>query len=203
MFKSVSDGCCPPSPLYGILSLKRGQVEDVERELAEIRAAIRDLYAEIRTAIDGLRIPLHEDQPLVPALQAYAAAFTRQTGIQVTVEAEPPLFTLAPAVEAQILRIVQEGLTNVRKHAAAEHAWVRLCLEADGFHVIVADDGRGFDPHVRPAPEHLGLQIMRERAQALGGELHISSAPGHGTQVQVTIPLKFALPWQSESASAS
>lgn len=183
--------------------LKRGQVEDVERELAEIRAAIRDLYVEIRTAIDGLRIPLHEDQPLVPALRTYAEAFTRQTGILVTVEAESPLPTLAPAVEAQILRIVQEGLTNVRKHAAAEHAWVRLCLESDALQVIVADDGRGFDPHVRPAPDHLGLQIMRERAQALGGRLHISSAPGRGTQVRVTVPLKYALPWQNESAFAS
>lgn len=98
--------------------------------------------------------------------------------------------TFGPAVEVQLLRIVQESLANVRKHARATHVRVVLSLKPEGSRLVVEDDGIGFDPNMLskgPWP-HLGLQSMRERAAAIGGLLTLETAPGKGTRVVFDIP---------------
>ena len=97
---------------------------------------------------------------------------------------------LSPASEVQLIRIIQEALTNVRKHAGAAHAWVRLHRQDPWVQVIVEDDGRGFDPTILVSRDrlHFGLQTMRERAEGLGGKLEIDTAPGRGTRVVATLP---------------
>jgi signal transduction histidine kinase len=85
-------------------------------------------------------------------------------------------------------RIVQEALTNVRKHARASNVTVSLHQADAGYTALVTDDGVGFAPEVAEAPGHLGLASMRERAQVAGGWLRIDTAPGRGTTVEVWLP---------------
>jgi two-component system NarL family sensor kinase len=95
-------------------------------------------------------------------------------------------------VELQLLRITQESLTNVRKHASATGAWVGLQADNGTLKLTVGDDGKGFDlgRALTAAGSRLGLESMRERAEAIGAEFDIDSKPGSGTQVTVRLPIK-------------
>jgi signal transduction histidine kinase len=96
---------------------------------------------------------------------------------------------LAPAVEVQLLRIIQEALSNVRRHARAQHAQVIFGVTAQQFCLTIADDGQGFEPAAVAAHgEGYGLRAMRERVEGLGGDLTVNSAPGQGTQIVVQVP---------------
>ena len=98
---------------------------------------------------------------------------------------------LAPAVETALYRIIQEGLTNIAKHAAATHVDLQLWREDEHVHGLLRDDGRGFAvAHLRgqTGPRGLGLLGIQERLEALGGTLQISAAPGQGTTLQLTLP---------------
>jgi two-component system nitrate/nitrite sensor histidine kinase NarX len=97
---------------------------------------------------------------------------------------------LSPASEVQVMRIVQEALANIWRHAHADHLWIRMDCE-NGLLLTIEDDGCGFDPTAvgGPDPDHFGLQIMRERAQGLGGKLTVASRPGQGTRVVVSLPV--------------
>ena len=102
-----------------------------------------------------------------------------------------PSRTSPPTAEVQLLRIAQEALTNVRKHAGAAHAHVRFWREADVWYVAVRDDGGGFDPTAVAADasgRHVGITIMRERAESVGGHLEVRSQPGQGTEVRAWVP---------------
>jgi two-component system nitrate/nitrite sensor histidine kinase NarX len=94
------------------------------------------------------------------------------------------------AFRLQILRIVQESLTNVRKHAHARTVSVTICQQNEELQVEISDDGRGFNPLAIKREEwpHLGLQTMQERAEAVGGKFEIESTPGKGTKVRVSVP---------------
>ncbi len=98
---------------------------------------------------------------------------------------------LPPMAELQFLRVVQESLTNVRKHARASHVWITAARDAEGaLHLTIRDNGIGFDPdHVpRGGRQHFGLLIMRERVESFGGVLTIAAAPGAGTTITATLP---------------
>ena len=101
------------------------------------------------------------------------------------------MMEFAPVAEIQLLRIIQEALTNIRKHSQASRAWVRFEADAEGAVITVEDDGRGFDPSRmgQDGQEHFGLQTMRERAESVGGDLQISTQPGQGTRLTVQLPL--------------
>jgi two-component system nitrate/nitrite sensor histidine kinase NarX len=125
--------------------------------------------------------------------------FGERTGLEVSLflEGEPDL---SPRDEVHLLRIVQEALANVHKHAQAQHAWVRLHAGLQGLRLEIEDDGRGMAPtlHSQAAAlsdvrGHFGLRIMRERAEAMGGQLSLHSTPGQGTRVQVTVDWPAAL----------
>ena len=101
---------------------------------------------------------------------------------------------LSPLQEVQILRIVQEALTNVRKHARATEIWVRFTQRGGNLVIEVKDNGRGFNPLAIKSGEwpHLGLQTMQERAEAIVGTFEINSAPGNGTTVGVGVTVPYA-----------
>lgn len=98
---------------------------------------------------------------------------------------------LSPAIGVQLVRIVQEALTNIRKHAGGpSEIEVRLRVEDGQLHLAIADNGAGFDPGAANADHtHFGLQVMHQRAEHIGGRLTLHSAPGEGTQVEVCVPL--------------
>lgn len=146
-----------------------------------------------RTLSLNLRPAILDDLGLVPALRWEIDRYERRTGQTVRVETDLAGTELRPELEITLYRIIVEALTNVARHAQAGH--VRLYLQVAHNQVVagVEDDGQGFDAAAwfdSPAGrQSLGLVSMRERAALLGGRLEVSSAPGHGTKVQVELPL--------------
>ena len=126
-----------------------------------------------------------------------AENFAATAGFQVEVESEGMERQLPMKTEAALLRIAQGAVGNIVKHAHASRARVTVTYEADEVRVDVVDNGRGFEPEtVSSAPAglgHIGLSAMRRRAQELGGEVVIESAPGEGTAVSVSMPLDKAV----------
>lgn len=174
--------------LYGALErLADGQaVADAMREMAHIADRA---YEEVRQSIYGLRTFVSQGLGLVPALAEFLHEFSKEYGIKVELEVGEETFAqLSPPSEVQVIRIVQEALSNVRKHAHADHASVRLQREGNGIRVAIEDQGVGWDPLTSTDRLHFGLQGMRERAEGLGGRLQIDTAPGGGTRVIATVP---------------
>jgi len=159
------------------------RLDDSLKLVEETIESIRDVMAELRPAV-------LDDYGLTAALRWYAEQFSKRTGVATTVIEQTPGRWLPAAAEEALFRIVQEALANVAKYARAEHASVTLGVTAQAGCLTIADDGCGFDSAVRqqPARDHgWGLMIMRERAAAIGAELKIESAPGHGTRIIVTL----------------
>jgi signal transduction histidine kinase len=168
--------------------IARGRPADAGGELTQMRGAVQDAYEEVRQAILSLRTTPH-GQGVVASLREYAGRLREQSGLDVRVESSDGI-DLAPAVEAQVIRIVQEALTNVRKHADAHGVVVRFGRDGPDVLVAITDDGRGFDLAAVEAAKgmHFGLLTMRERAESIGGMLRVRSAPGQGTAVELRIP---------------
>jgi signal transduction histidine kinase len=146
----------------------------------------------VREAIDGLRLGVEAPGQIAARLGEYAAEFARQTGLEVDYRADPPGLATEPAAGLHLLRIAQEALTNVRKHAQARRVEVRLAQCGDEIELTITDDGRGFP---EPAPgaaarRSYGLTTMRERAAGLGGSLTVATVPGQGTRISATLPGK-------------
>jgi len=174
-------------------ALEGGEIEAAKGLLGEADGVLAEAYADVREAILGLRSRVGAERPWVDALREYLGRFEQQSGLLVgfEVEAEVGKVKLLPRAEVQLLRIVQEALSNVRKHARASRVWVRVGLgRPEGrLKVEVADDGCGFDPTKPVGPGHFGLAVMRERAELAGGRLEVDSAPGCGTRVRLEIPV--------------
>jgi two-component system sensor histidine kinase DegS len=153
-------------------------------ELAFLRTMLREGLDEVRSFIAALRPPSVEFG-LAQAITTACSEFAAKHGISVDVSL-PGIDAQVPATaKAPILRVVQEALQNVRKHAAATS--VRVGLEAD--HLVIADNGRGFDVmRLASATRNFGLQFMRERAELMGSSLQIESRQGEGTRILLRLP---------------
>jgi len=131
---------------------------------------------------------------LVPTLTQYLAKYEKKYDIRTRLEGSETFTDGAfePLVEVQLLRILQEALTNVRKHANARSVRVTFVSENGFVCVTIHDDGRGFDPDAASAgvEEHFGLRVMRERAEEVGGSLSLQSTTGQGTELVVRVPVK-------------
>lgn len=170
-------------------SLADGNPQAARVAVDRIEQASATAYTDVREAIVGLRTGAESDFP--NALRETADDFSDTTGITVIVDADLAPGTLPPMAELQFLRVVQESLANVRKHARAVHVWITAAHDARGdLRLTIRDDGIGFDPdHVpRGGRQHFGLLIMRERAESFGGTLSIIASPGGGTTITVTVP---------------
>ncbi len=154
------------------LRLARANLEDVRRSVLDLRAA-----------------PL-EGRTLPEALAALLRGFGEETGISISFDAGPTIGRLPSAVEAGLYRIVQEALSNIRKHAGADSVVARLIEAPDELRLEIVDDGAGFDLAAIQEAEDRGFGIrgMNERAHLLGGRLEICSTPGSGTRIDVVIP---------------
>ena len=165
-----------------------GAADGVAAELADLADTADEAYRDVREAILGLRETISAEIGLEGALRDYLHKYTRQTGIRTSFVCDGDVRrALPPRSEVQLLRVVQEALTNVRKHAGASHVTVRLdCRTADPV-VSVEDDGVGFDPAraVRSLDGGFGLTSMRERVDQIGGTLDVHTAPGEGTRIVV------------------
>ena len=175
--------------------LAQGQLERAEANLAQLAEAARAAYADVREGILGLRASLGEDRTFLQTLEEYLVQWQGQSGVAVPLQTSPPEGfepRLSPHAEVQVLRIIQEALTNVRKHAGAHQARVRLRIDDSFLEACVEDDGAGFDPDAltRSQVPRFGMATMRERAEAIGGTLDVASEPGRGTRVTARIPIE-------------
>jgi len=160
-------------------------------ELERLHGVADEIYADIGESIAGLRTNVTE-RGLVRALQDYVDQFEERHQIPTRLRTDDAADQLAPLAALQLFRLIQEALTNVRKHAGARAATVTLMSDGSGhLQVVVADDGQGFlpGPPRNGTAGPLGLTSMRERVEALGGTFQVTSQPGAGTQVTATIPL--------------
>lgn len=150
------------------------------------REEVRQALAELRETVAALRAPLEAGMPLPEALRRLADHFHTATGLEVHLVLPPEPFDLPPIHHLTLYRAVQEALTNVQRHAQAGQVWLVLTLHPDHVTLLVGDDGRGFPPE---AEEHgFGLRGLRERIEALGGDLHLEERPGGGAQLHITLP---------------
>jgi signal transduction histidine kinase/ligand-binding sensor domain-containing protein len=164
------------------------KVADQHLELA--RKMVRHSLTEAKRSVMDLRASVLDERNLPSALAVAATQWTAGSDTTIDVEVSGAGRAFPQDLEQNILRIAQEAVTNAIKHGAAMKVSILLAMEARKLVLVVKDDGRGFDcSGIFSSPEgHFGLQGMRERAEHLGGELILSSQPGQGTQIKVSIP---------------
>jgi signal transduction histidine kinase len=146
----------------------------------------------VRRITTNLRPPVLDELGLKAAIEWQAAGFSRRVGIRCEVEAES-LECSCKETATALFRIFQEILTNVARHAHASRVCVRFFIKDSRLILAVSDNGRGFRPSVGDKTSGFGILGMGERAEALGGRVDISSTPGHGTTVTVSLPASAAI----------
>lgn len=170
-------------------------------EVHRLRGGIEEAHYELRELMTHFRAPMDE-RGLIPSVEQAVAKFRKNTGISIYLQNEWRHAQLPAALELQILRILQESLCNIRKHAKARAVRVLLRHTGDSdYEIMVEDDGVGIgsaEPHTDSRPgEHIGLSVMQERARRLGGTLAIETEAGEGTRLL----LNFRYPGQSAALS--
>ena len=162
--------------------------EMVGRELGQVRELSSSALAEMRALIFELRPRGLAEEGLVSALTKHAAAVSAREDLPIDVDGPAERLPISPDHEEHLYRLGQEALANLIKHAGAGQGTVKVTNDGVAVGLEVRDDGRGFDSRAAYTG-HLGLQTMRSRASEMGAELHIESAPGHGTLVCVRLPI--------------
>ena len=165
-------------------------VREIKVEVAELADICAEAYNDVREAILGLRESSKTERGLLDSLRAYLVKFSDQCGIQTSLASDlDHELALSPRCEVQMIRVIQEALTNVRKHSGAKSAIVRITESSAATTFVVEDDGHGFDQdgsHFNH--DGFGLFTMRERMGLLNGSLTIDSALGRGTRVIASVP---------------
>ena len=175
--------------------LDDGRVDEARRQLAELAAAARSVYVDVREAILSLSTPVPADRGVAVALEEYAALFAESSKLAVPFHASHDAASapLSAAAQTEVFSIAREALTNVRKHARANRVSLNLALEGRELVLRIEDDGVGFEAELLAVgPErwpHFGLAGMRERAESVGGSIAWRSRPGHGAQIELHVPV--------------
>jgi signal transduction histidine kinase len=174
-------------------------LEKAKTQVNQLRHITVQILDNLRRLARGLHPSILDDLGLVVALTRYTTDYAQSHGITVNVHTERLDSSRLPfAVETALYRIMQEALTNIARHAAAKNVRIALMRQPLGVHMIVEDDGCGFDVETTlrtsTTSGHLGLFGMCERAMLLGGSVTIESKRGKGTSVVVQIPLEDCVP---------
>ena len=175
--------------------LQAGELPAATDIAREVREMVSQANQQLRLILAGMRADDLAGASFFEALEEYLRRYSQVTGIQAELHIQGfdgpdqalPWCSVGTAV--QMLGIVQEALANIRRHSAAQRAWVR-CERQTGLVLIsISDNGAGFNPQLPPVEGHFGLQIMHERAQQIGGQLRVRSEPGQGTTITIVLPL--------------
>jgi two-component system sensor histidine kinase DegS len=172
--------------------LAEERVERLNDLLRQLGENAREGLREVRGFIADLRPGKLDEHGLVGAIQEYVRRYRDTVNVAVTVDADP-LPRLPAETEIVLYRIVQESLQNARKHARGAPVHVALAVRQEQLLLTVRDDGPGFDPREvarRAGTTSWGLTSMRERAELIGATYHVTSRPGHGTEVALSLPLR-------------
>jgi len=167
------------------------QMDECLKQMADMTLAAE---ADVREYLLGAKTVFSAECPFFESLRQYVTRFSQKYGLRVELSVPPRLEAqgLGQQIEVQFTRIIQEALSNVRKHARAQNVQVAFTVMDSRVAIAITDDGQGFDPAAVTARqvEGFGLQAMRERAETLGGSLELLSQPGLGTKVIVHAPIQ-------------
>ncbi|MGS1107382.1 type IV pili methyl-accepting chemotaxis transducer N-terminal domain-containing protein [Achromobacter anxifer] len=170
-------------------AVKRGDQTEIDEILPLLRTGVDESYQDVRELLTNFRTKLSQGD-LQAGIEDTVARFRRQTGIETELRFAPGAGApLSPDEQLQVLFILQEALSNVRKHSEASHVRIDVANDRD-FSLAIADDGQGYDPAevAERGESHVGLHIMRERAARMRAVIKLESMPGAGTRVALTLP---------------
>ena len=173
-------------------AVKGGDAARIERTLGELDAGVQESMGDVRELLVHFRTRTNAED-ITPALKTTLQKFEHQTGLATHLDIAGDGMPLPADVQVQVLHVVQEALSNVRKHARAREVWVEV-QQAPQWRVEVRDDGCGFETGgTGPDETHVGLRIMKERAQHIGATVEVDSVPGSGTCVVLKLPERLGL----------
>jgi len=172
-------------------ALRRGESAQVQRAVDELDTGLRESVADVRELLLHFRTRTNTDD-FGAAIKTTLRKFQHQTNLATHLHLHGSGAPLPPDVQVQLLHVVQEALSNVRKHAGASAVWVDV-QQQPPWRIEVRDDGRGFEVDDAVDETHVGLRIMRERADGIGAQVQVRSQPGQGTCVTVELPQAHAL----------
>jgi two-component system nitrate/nitrite sensor histidine kinase NarX len=168
------------------VATQKGQAAQMQTALDELDTGLRESINDVRELLVNFRTRTNTDD-IEQALQETLQKFKHQTSLPVLLQVQGDGLPLPPDVQIQVLHVLQEALSNVRKHAGATHVSLEVAKGAQ-WRFVVRDNGIGFDPNRGHGESHVGLNIMRERAGRIGAEVNVQSEPGQGTAVTLTLP---------------
>jgi two-component system sensor histidine kinase DegS len=164
------------------------EVDKAVETVEELKHELQESFRETRDVIDLLRTKIPETPSILPTLAQYTQEFARSMGINCQLNLSDGHYELHPLASSEILRIIQEALNNVKKHSNANRIEVSFETTTEEVRVKVVDDGQGFHPGLIQG--HHGLNVMRERTEGIGGTFNLTSSPGQGTIIEITIPVE-------------
>lgn len=167
-------------------AVKAPSEDDLRRQVQSLRETVRSVVGELRETLYDLRTDVSEEHGIAPPLRDFVERVGRRANLRATVAVDDAS-RLPLTVEREVWRIAQEAITNVERHADATRLRVSWTTDAHGGVLTVADDGRGMPPAEERRADSYGVLGMQERADAVGASLAITSAPGAGTEVRVTV----------------
>ncbi|MBX3666614.1 MAG: type IV pili methyl-accepting chemotaxis transducer N-terminal domain-containing protein [Burkholderiales bacterium] len=171
-------------------SLRRDARGEIGEVLGRIREGVKESYDDVRELLTHFRVRVRQEEDIGGALRHMLERFGRQSGLVTVFSDDGTGVPLQAETQLQVLHILQEALSNVRKHAGAGRVSLAVHRDSD-YRFTISDDGRGFDVAAAAAASegHIGLRIMQERAQRIGGRIEIRSGAGDGTTVTLILPV--------------
>jgi len=167
-------------------AIEKQQPQQVVATLNELDEGLRESIGDVRELLVHFRTRTNQDD-IQAALQQTLQKFEHQTGVPTRLQVQGDGLQLPADVQVQVLHVLQEALSNVRKHANATHVSLDV-YKGQGWRFVVSDNGQGFDVGARRAQTHVGTRIMRERAERIGASVEIESTLGQGTAVSLQLP---------------
>lgn len=161
-----------------------------KEELSNLKVSAMGTFQKVRNFIFELRPMMLDDLGLVPTVRKYADAFKEQTGLDTSVTVTGTERRLEPYIEVMIFRAIQELIGNAARHSQATMVKVHLDIADEIVRVSVDDNGKGFDPESASRGTSLGLKLIKERAEMLGGTFEIDSAAGKGARIGFSVPAR-------------
>ena len=169
-------------------TLRQDNEVAIWKEMENIQAGLDEANIELRELITYFRLPV-DGNGVVSAIEKAVSRFRLTSSIEAVLQNHWPAVNLPVEYERQVLRIVQEGLANVRKHSGADMVRILLNQVHDARRVLIEDDGVGMSLTPDEMDNHFGLSIMQERAGSIGATLQLESEPGDGTRIILTLPI--------------
>lgn len=170
--------------------VSKGDLTTAAANLTRLNTVTQEANIDIRSYIKDTRPIRSVQKAFFPALDQYIEKFSQLSGIRVNLIVPDKNIEnqITESAKINIIRIIQEALSNARKHARATNIQIIFTLSDNALQITIADNGIGFNPEAPLGNDHFGLQIMRERTVDIGGEFQIQAEPGQGTQVIVQLP---------------